>query len=158
MKRGGKSGEEPAEKQGENLGEKLRRGVLLVGRKGGGQHTPVLPPWRLLPAAGSNGPSASNADAQDSTFIITNKLPPPLVSARELAATLWELHQYRLPFSKMHRGVPGPPPRLRRLNHHHHHHHNKDKGLEQPDPSPSSPDLVKTCCILSYVKMKHVDL
>lgn len=144
MKRGGKSGEEPAEKQGENLGEKLRRGVLLGGKKGGGQHTPVLPPWRLLPAAGSNGPSSSNADAQDSTFVITNNLPPSLVSARELAATLWEHHQYRLPFSKMHRGVPGPPPRLRRLNHHHHHHHNKDKGLEQPDPSPSSPDLVKT--------------
>ncbi|KAG5526320.1 hypothetical protein RHGRI_032562 [Rhododendron griersonianum] len=145
MKRGGKSGEEPAEQQGGNLGEKLRRGVLLVGKKGGGQHTPVLPPWRLLPAAGSNGPSSgsngpssSNADAQDSTYRITNELPPSLVSARELAATLWELHQYRLPFSKMHRGVPGPPPRLRRLNHH---HHNKDKGLEQPDPSPSSPDL-----------------
>ncbi|KAH7840821.1 hypothetical protein Vadar_022029 [Vaccinium darrowii] len=140
MKRGGKRGEEPAEKQeGENLGEKLRRGVLLVGKKGRGHHTPVIPPWRLLQAAG-NGPSPAAAidGEQDRTFII-NKLPPSLVSARKLAATLWELHQYSLPFSKMHRGVPGPPPRLRRLNHHH--HHNKDKGLELHDPSPSSPDL-----------------
>uniref|UniRef100_A0A5B7AJ52 Uncharacterized protein n=1 Tax=Davidia involucrata TaxID=16924 RepID=A0A5B7AJ52_DAVIN len=123
MKRGEKSGEGPAEKQ-EKLGEKLKRGVLV------GQSTPVLPSWRLLLAA--------SGGAQDQDSII-NKVPPP-VSARKLAATLWELHhyQYHLPFSKMHHGVTGPPPRLRRL---HHHHLYKDKGLHLPDPSPSSPDL-----------------
>lgn len=134
MKRGEKSREGPAEKQ-ENLGEKLRRGVLVVGKRGG-QHTPVLPPWRLLlpPPAGGGG---GGGDAQDSSFIEVPPPPPCLVSARKLAATLWELHHYRFPLSKMHHGVPVPPPRLRRLHHHHHQH----KGLDLTDPSPSSPDL-----------------
>ncbi|PSS11348.1 Uncharacterized protein CEY00_Acc15622 [Actinidia chinensis var. chinensis] len=138
MKRGEKSGEEPAEKQEkerEKLGEKLRRGVLLG--KSGGHDTPVLPSWRLLLPAG-DGPCG---DAHDSnSHNILNKAPASssLVSARKLAANLWELHQYRLPLSKMHHGGNGPPPRLRRL-HHHHHHNNYNHHL--PDPSPSSPDL-----------------
>lgn len=40
MERGEKSGEGEAEKE-ENLGEKLRRGVVLLGKKGG-PCTPVL--------------------------------------------------------------------------------------------------------------------
>ncbi|XP_059641882.1 uncharacterized protein At5g41620-like [Cornus florida] len=138
MKSSEKSGGGPAEKQ-ENLGEKLKLGVL-VGKRGG-QTTPV--------AAGG---------AQDSIIINTNKAhpqplpqlqPPHTVSARKLAATLWELDHYHLPLSKMHHGVNGPPPRLRRLHHHHHHHHlYKDQGLDLPstatilpDPPPSSPDV-----------------
>ncbi|GFZ06657.1 hypothetical protein Acr_18g0008270 [Actinidia rufa] len=69
-----------------------------------------------------------------------------LVSARKLAANLWELHQYRLPLSIMHHGGNGLPPRLRRLHHHHHHHH------QVPDPSPSSPDLVKSPIIPSEIR------
>ncbi|GFZ06650.1 hypothetical protein Acr_18g0008200 [Actinidia rufa] len=131
MKRVEKSGEEPAEKQEkaiEKLGKKLRRGVVL--RKSGGHCTPVLPYWRLLLAAG-DGP---RGDAHDShSHTIVNKVPSSssLVSARKLAANLWELRQYRLPLSKMHHGGNGLPPRLRHLHHHH----------QVPDPSPSSPDL-----------------
>ncbi|GFZ01306.1 QWRF motif protein [Actinidia rufa] len=141
MKRGEKSGEEPAEKQEkerEKLGEKLRRGVLLG--KSGGHETPVLPSWRLLLPAG-DGP---RGDAHDSNnHNILNKAlasSSSLVSARKLAANLWELHQYRLPLSKMHHGGNGPPPRLRRL---HHHHNNNYYNHHLPDPSPSSPDLVQ---------------
>ncbi|KAL6986350.1 hypothetical protein U1Q18_019718 [Sarracenia purpurea var. burkii] len=148
MKRGGKSGEGPAEKQ-ENFGEKLRRGLLVSG-KSGGQRTPVLSPRRLLlAAAGSSvggggdgpGPAASGGDAQDSSCIVYAVPPPPLVSARKLAATLWELHHYRRPLSKMHHGVPGAPPRLRRVHQNHHHHLHKDKSIDIPEPSSSSLDL-----------------
>ncbi|CAK9173859.1 unnamed protein product [Ilex paraguariensis] len=125
MKREEKSGEGPAEKQ-EYLGEKLKR----VGKRGG-QTTPTLPPWRLQLLA---------AHGVQDNIIDVSPLQLPTVSARKLAATLWELHHYKLPLSKMHQGVTGPPPRIRRL-HHHHHHLYKDKGLELPDPSPNSPDL-----------------
>ena len=142
MKRGEKSREEPAEKQEkerEKLGEKLRRGVLLG--KSGGHDTPVLLSWRLLPAAGDG----TRGDAHDSySHTIVNKVPSysSLFSARKLAANLWELHQYRLPLSKMHYGGNGLPPRLRRLHHHHH----------VPDPSPSSPDLVQLPIIPSEIR------
>ncbi|KAA8520902.1 hypothetical protein F0562_011575 [Nyssa sinensis] len=125
MRRGEKSGEWPAENQ-ENLGEKLKR-RMLVGKRGG-HTTPVLPLWRLLAAGG----------AQDSII-----RAPPAVSARKLSAALWELHHYHLPLTKMSHGVYGLPPRLR-----HDHPLHKDKVLDLasatilPDPSPSSPDLV----------------
>ncbi|KAJ7952101.1 Intracellular protein transporter USO1-like protein [Quillaja saponaria] len=122
--KGEKSEEGEAEK-GENLGEKLRR-VVLVGKKGG-PCTPV-PSWRLWAA-------------QD-TIIKDHLLPPHTVSARKLAAALWEFQHY-IPLFNMHRtvnnGAAGDS-RPRR----HHYHHNKDKGLDLSTflavPSPSSPD------------------
>ncbi|KAL3499275.1 hypothetical protein ACH5RR_038368 [Cinchona calisaya] len=132
MKRREKSGKWAAEKQ-ENLEEKLKR----VGKRGG-HTTPIAPFWRKVERV------------QDSNFEVS-PFQFPYVSARKLAATLWELHHYKLPLlSKMHhhQGVSGsiPPPRIRRLHHHHQHqqHHlYEDKAdLQHPDyPSPSSPDL-----------------
>ncbi|KAK9276585.1 hypothetical protein L1049_006120 [Liquidambar formosana] len=131
-----KSEAEKREQRGEgNLGEKLRRrGVLLVGKRvRAGPSTPV-PAWRLE-AEGPHHHSIGNT-----TTVKEEPFALPSVSARKLAATLWEF-QHDLPFSdKMHRGVSGPPPppppRLRRLH--------KDKGLDLPsyldDPSPSPPD------------------
>ncbi|XP_057969295.1 uncharacterized protein At5g41620-like [Malania oleifera] len=126
MKRVGKR-EEGVEEKEECLGEKLKRGVL-VGKRGG-LCTPVFV-------------------VKDPLFVTVP--PPPPVSARKLAASLWEIHRYP-PLSKMHRGdtVPPPPPplsRLRRRHHHHHQqHHYRDRAFEIPtttldDPSPSSPD------------------
>jgi hypothetical protein len=133
MERGGKSGEGGAEKK-ENLGEKLRRGVLLEGKRGG-PSTPVLS-WRLW----------APLTAHDT---IIRSYPFHHPSARKLAAALWEFQQLYFPLSKMHRGVsnagPGPDSRLRR----HQHHYNKlrkDKGLDLShflaDNSTSSPDQV----------------
>ncbi|CDP12107.1 unnamed protein product [Coffea canephora] len=136
MKRREKSGKGPAEKQ-ENLGEKLKR----VGKRGG-HSTPVVPFWRLelqLQLQQQNLPRpllAANSTISLFQF--------PSVSARKLAATLWELHHYKLPLSRMHQGVGIAPPRIRRLHYHQHHQHHPydDKGdLQHPDPSPSSPDL-----------------
>lgn len=130
-----------AEKE-ENLGEKLRRGVL-VGKRGG-PSTPVVSSWGLLVAA-----------EHDTIIKHSHHQPQPssiaIVSARKLAASLWEFHHYQ-PFHKMHRGFAhsnggagaGPPPRLRHLHHHHHLH--KDKGLHLSnflaDNCPSSPEQV----------------
>ncbi|KAL5551898.1 hypothetical protein UlMin_002074, partial [Ulmus minor] len=145
MKREGESGEGGAEKE-ENLGEKLRRGVL-VGKRGG-PSTPVVSSWRLFFIDTSiKDPSSSSPSA----FIASG---PPSVSVRKLAAALWEFQSYH-PISKMHRGGHGNgggaagagagahPPRLRHLHHHRHHVH-KDKGLDLSnflaDNSPSSPE------------------
>ncbi|XP_043715930.1 uncharacterized protein At5g41620-like [Telopea speciosissima] len=110
MEREEKSGDGAAEKQ-EFLGIKLKRGIL-VGKRGG-PCTPV-PTWKF-------------EGAQDTT--IKDPLPlPPTVSARKLAANLWELHY--LPLSEMSKGDL----KLRR---------HKNKGLELPthlaDPSHSPP-------------------
>jgi hypothetical protein len=134
MEREGKSGEGGAGKE-ENLGEKLRRGVLLEGKRGG-PCTPVLS-WRLWAP-----PTAHDTIIRGYPFH-----PPP--SARKLAAALWEFQQLYFPRSKMHRGVsnagPGADSRLRR----HQHHYNKlrkDKGLDLShflaDNSTTSPDQV----------------
>ncbi|KAL1551994.1 hypothetical protein AAHA92_12846 [Salvia divinorum] len=104
-----KSGEEPAEKGG-NLGEKLKR----VGKRGG-QTTPVASFWRLERLEEATPPSTKQL--QD---FRGNSCQIPCVSARKLAATLWDLDQ-------MHRG---PIPRLRRPN------HEEKSGL---DPSPDLP-------------------
>ncbi|KAK1378186.1 Plasma membrane-like protein [Heracleum sosnowskyi] len=120
MKRVENSGEEPAVKQ-ENLGEKLRKEALVVGKRGG-HTTPVLPSWRLLQFS-------SNVAAGDSSYnySLVKNFPP--VSARKLAATLWELEHYSFSGSKMHQGLGGSNSRLRR-----------NRQYQQHDPSPSSPD------------------
>ncbi|XVE57991.1 hypothetical protein DITRI_Ditri04bG0134100 [Diplodiscus trichospermus] len=127
MKREEKSGEGAAEKE-ENLCEKLSRRVLLVGnREGGGPCTP-LPSWKLY---------------HPQAHLHHNNIPPPppaAVSARKLAASLWEFHQY-LPHHrpKMHRGINNSNGRY-----HQRHHNNlyKDKGIDfshfLADPCPSS--------------------
>ena len=71
---------------------------------------------------------------------------PPSTSARKLAATFWELHQYNLPFAKMHNGGGGGgnrrSHRYQQLQHHHHHHLRHHLLEDNPDPFPASPDLV----------------
>ncbi|KAH7513840.1 uncharacterized protein At5g41620 [Ziziphus jujuba] len=146
MKKEGESGEGGAEKE-ENLGEKLRRG-LLVGKRGG-PSTPVVSSWRAIINKHHHHPLQPSS----SSTIPTNNSTVSLVSARKLGASLWEFQHY-LPFPKMHRGphsngaaaaAAGPPPsRLRHLHHHNHHHLHKDKGLDLSnflaDNSPSSPE------------------
>ncbi|KAK6158312.1 hypothetical protein DH2020_005626 [Rehmannia glutinosa] len=122
MKKVEKSGERTAEK-GENLGEKLRR----VGKKGG-NNTPVASFWRPKELQDSSKNNFEDAFHQT-----------PCVSARKLAATLWELHHYKLLLDKMHHGAGVPLPRLRRLNHQQQLYKDKS-GAEPVDPSPSSPD------------------
>ncbi|XP_073307841.1 uncharacterized protein At5g41620-like [Primulina huaijiensis] len=136
-----KSGEGP-EKKRENLGEKL----LRVG-KSGGYTTPVAPFWRpkelrllSLAAAAATAPHGHGGDDQVQEkglgSVGDNPFQVPRVSARKLAAILWELHHYKLPLEKMNH------PRLRRLNQHRHPQLYKEKdGLEPPDPSPGLPDM-----------------
>lgn len=155
-KRGEKSGDGAAKKE-ESLGEKLRRGVLVGKRVGPFSCTPI----RLWT-------SSSSPTAHFSIFINNQEEPPPasssvpfslnkpatVVSARKLAAALWEF-QHFLPLSKMHRGAhinnlsngaAASDPRLRRRQNRHHLF--KDKGIDLShflaDPSPSSPDQVYT--------------
>lgn len=129
MKRGEKSEEGIAEKK-ENLGVKLRKRVLVGKRRGPSTPSPA---WRLGPLQGS---------------IIENK-GAHVLSARKLAATLWEIHHF-LPLARMHRGgggdgggpPPPPPLKLRQRNYFRY----RDKGPELPaslaDPLPTSPDQV----------------
>ncbi|XP_073124561.1 uncharacterized protein At5g41620-like [Henckelia pumila] len=133
-----KSGEGPAKKR-ENLGEKL----LRVGKRGG-HTTPVAPFWRpkelSLLAAAATAPHGDGGEEQvqgkSLACVGENPSQVPRVSARKLAATLWELHHYKLPLEKMNH------PRLRRLNHQRHQQLYKEKGgLEPPDPSPGLPDM-----------------
>lgn len=132
MERGKKSGAREAEKE-EILGEKLSRGVLLLSRRKGGPSTP----FRLLVFEREPiiSPNSANPPSSSSSY--------RYISARKLAAALWEFHHY-FPLSRMHRGIVsnGVPPRLRRLK-------NKDDdgggdGFTAAhftvDPSPSSPD------------------
>ncbi|XP_042037611.1 uncharacterized protein At5g41620-like isoform X1 [Salvia splendens] len=101
-----KSGEEPG-----NLGEKLRR----VGKRGG-HTTPVASFWRLEQQQEEATAPFFTKQLQD---IRGNPCQIPFLSARKLAATLWDLDQ-------MHHA---PLPRLRRLN------HEEKSGLD-PDPEP----------------------
>ncbi|CAJ1927531.1 unnamed protein product [Sphenostylis stenocarpa] len=122
-----KSEEGEAEKE-ENLGEKLRRGVLVG--KSRGPSTP-LPSWL----------SATHANKY---------IQGPSVSARNLAAALWEFNN-SFPLFQMHRSAnnatapagaagAGADPRHRR----HHYILHRDKALDisnfLADASPSSPD------------------
>ncbi|KAK8476723.1 hypothetical protein V6N13_096246 [Hibiscus sabdariffa] len=124
MKREEKSEEGLGEKE-ENSCEKLSRRVLSVGnRKTEGPCTPLLS-WKLY-------------DPQSHPLLHhNNTLPPPAaaVSARRLAASLWELHQYLPHNPKMHRAgvnnTNGLP-----------HQRNKNKAIDfshfLADPFPSS--------------------
>lgn len=132
MKRDEKDGELRAEKK-ENLCEKLSRRVLLVGnRKGRAPTTPLLP-WRLYHPF---------SQLHHNT---TTPPPPAVVSARKLAASLWEFHQFlHPPQPKMRSGANNTNGRY-----HQRHHNNlfKDKGIDfshfLADPCPSSdPDQV----------------
>ncbi|KAG6388253.1 hypothetical protein SASPL_153455 [Salvia splendens] len=105
-----KSGEEPG-----NLGEKLRR----VGKRGG-HTTPVASFWRLEQQQEEATAPFFTKQLQD---IRGNPCQIPFLSARKLAATLWDLDQ-------MHHA---PLPRLRRLN------HEEKSGLD-PDPEPDLPE------------------
>lgn len=123
-----KSVEGKAEKE-EKLGEKLRRGVLVG--KSEGSCTP-LPYWKRL------------WGVKDHHHLL---LPSPTaVSARKLAAALWEFHQLFEMHHHHHRPAPAPAPA--RLRHRHHYNLHKDKAplpdfnnfLPDADASPSSPD------------------
>jgi len=126
-----KSGEGEAEKK-EKLVEKLKREVLVGKSKV--PSTPLLSSsklWLLGPHNNSN----SNSNYQT--------LPTPTtttVSARKLAAALWEFNHY-FPLFEMHNGGAADS-RLRRR----HYTLHKDKAPDfsnfLADASPSSPDQV----------------
>lgn len=171
MKRGDEdkvgAGKHHSHRGGEvKFGEKVRKKgvvrVLLAGNKRvrAGPSTPV-PPWRLEEEEEQKGCGVAQ-DSKSNTHKgegegeveVENSLlllrfahplnpPPHSVSARKLAAALWEYQHYFPLSAKMRRGVnghppPQPHPRLRHLH--------KDKDLVDlresyfPDPSPSSPD------------------
>ncbi|KAK7253074.1 hypothetical protein RIF29_37480 [Crotalaria pallida] len=126
-----KSGEGKAEKE-ENLGEKLR---ALVGKSKGICSTPH-PHWTTLWGINININKHHHQ----------HQLDPTTLSARTLAAALWEFHQL-FQMHHHHRApapAPADDPRLRR---HHYNLHNKDKAVMPPeisnfldDASNSSPD------------------
>ncbi|KDP25350.1 hypothetical protein JCGZ_20506 [Jatropha curcas] len=154
-KRAEKSGDVAAQKE-ERLGEKLRRGVLVGKRVGPFACTPVRL-WRcaLTPRAHVSIIANNNQEEEEpssSLFARTFSFDKnTVVSARKLAAALWDFQHY-LPLSKMHRGghnnnysngaAAAGDPRLRR--HQNRHHLFKDKGIDLShflaDPSPSSTD------------------
>ncbi|XVF10484.1 hypothetical protein REPUB_Repub07fG0187100 [Reevesia pubescens] len=146
MKREEKSEEGVAEKE-ENLCEKLSKRVLLVGnRKGGDPFTPP-PSWKLY-------------HPQSHLHHNNNNPPPAAVSARKLAASLWEFHQYHHP--KMHRG--GVNNSNGRYHQRLHNNNFKDKGIDfshiLADPCPSSdPDQPESASSLrrhiAQTLMKH---
>nr|XP_043606380.1 uncharacterized protein At5g41620-like [Erigeron canadensis] len=159
MKKWSEEGEEKGEKEPpppkkqQNLGEKLKN---IVGKKGG-QLTPVLP----FPVQTNNncGLQVSNFIAQDCELAAEQKKPGfSLVSgasARKLAATVWELDQYKLPFAKMHNGGGGSRRNHRYLqqlnsNHHHHNHHHGHHLLED-NPHDPSPDLGSASSLRRHV-------
>ncbi|KAK1438484.1 hypothetical protein QVD17_04293 [Tagetes erecta] len=127
-----KGGEEkepppPQSKINPNLGKKLKK----VAGKRGGQLTPVL---RFPLHITNGGAQDSNGGAQDSNLGLCLTLPLG-VSARKLGATVWELHQYNLPFAKMHHGGESRNNhKYLHLNRHHHHRHHLLQ--DNPDPSP----------------------
>ncbi|GJZ67357.1 hypothetical protein Tco_0630597 [Tanacetum coccineum] len=62
-------------------------------------------------------------------------------------AIVWELHQYNLPFAKMHNSGGGGGGSMRnhrymQLNHHNHHHHRQHLLENSHDPAPATPELV----------------
>lgn len=156
-KRWEQSGEAgPAEKQ-ENLGEKLKK----VLKTRGGHSTPVIPFSRLHHQEQEKLSAAHDSAFGDAPFDL------PCLSSRKLAATLWELHHYDLPVSRMPQGVSNAqPPRMRRLQppRHDHHSHRPHRHLyedsrmvEPSDPSPSSPDLVKIESFCSFGKKNYLN-
>ncbi|CAI0444637.1 unnamed protein product [Linum tenue] len=91
-------------------------------------------------------PSSSSSSPRDFTAGYSRSRNSPTVSARKLAAAVWEFHHYR-PLSKMHRGANftgnsgGGGGGHRQQSRH---RGFKGKGIDVsrflPDPSPSSPD------------------
>ncbi|CAK7335650.1 unnamed protein product [Dovyalis caffra] len=147
----GKSGEGAAEKE-ERLREKLKRGVLVGKRVGPFSCTPVRL-WKPLPTAhvsiiDSTNINSHREEQEEPPLLLFNNTNTAAVSARKLAAALWEFQHYLPSLSKMHRGVHltngggGGDSRFRR--HEKRHHFFKDRGLDLShflaDPSPSSPD------------------
>ncbi|XP_054775880.1 uncharacterized protein At5g41620-like [Prosopis cineraria] len=129
MKKAEKGREAEAEKE-DNLGEKLRRGVLAGKRAG--PATPVLS-WRLW--------FSHDTIIKDHRLRLHLQPLPPPVTARKLAAALWEFHHY-FPMHRPSNNGASSDPRLRR---HHHYHLHKDNPPHLsssllPDASPSSPD------------------
>ncbi|CAN6718632.1 unnamed protein product [Malus baccata var. baccata] len=154
MKRKGESREGGAEKE-ENLAEKLtvrRGGVLIRKSTGGGPTTPVVSSWNWRPCC----PFDLDPIIKDSPLTIDTSSSSSSVSARKLAAALWEFQHFQF-LPKMHRashtnggggdgsgGGGAPPPRLRHLQLHHHHPSRDKKALDLShflaDNCPSSPD------------------
>lgn len=145
---GEKEEEEPPPKKQENLGEKLRR----IAGKRGGQSTPVLPFQAQVSSAGG-AQDRGLPEEKNPALSLTVSLPPG-ASARTIAATVWELHQYNLPIAKMHNGGGGGSRRNHRyqeLHHHHHRHHRHHLLEDNPDPSPASPDLGSASSLRRHV-------
>ncbi|KAL8201041.1 hypothetical protein R6Q57_012380 [Mikania cordata] len=135
-----KKEEEPPQKKQQNLGEKLQR----IAGKRGGQFTPVLPFPIHISSGGAqdSGGGDQDKDLKNPGLDLTLSSLPLGASARKLGATVWELHQYNLPFAKMHHGGGGGGigrnhrnMQLSRL-HHHHHHHRHHLLEDKPDPYP----------------------
>lgn len=142
-----KSGERVAQKK-ENLGIKLRREVLL--RKSKGPSTPLPSSSSSLWLLPNNSNHCSSSVTRDH-----QPLPPTTttVSARKLAAALWEFDHYS-PLFPMHRPVNNggaADSRLRRRGHYTLH---KDKAPDISnfliDASPSSPDQVPPSSTSSF--------
>ncbi|KAJ8764927.1 hypothetical protein K2173_010392 [Erythroxylum novogranatense] len=159
-KRVEKSGAGAAQKQ-ETLWQKLGRGTVLVGTRGGPFACTPVRLWSSRSSALLNpiiiGDFCYNNKKDPSSFPLVPYSHPKnhhhtttssCVSVRKLGAALWEFQHYLL-LSKMHRGMHhnvsnggASDHRLRR--HQNHHHVRREKGLDLSrflaDPGPSSPD------------------
>ncbi|KVH95335.1 uncharacterized protein At5g41620-like [Cynara cardunculus var. scolymus] len=151
----GEEGKEPPPENQENLGEKLRR----IAGKRGGQTTPVLTfQAQFSSGGGAQYSSVSEVEEKNPVLSWTASVPPG-ASARTIAATVWELHQYDLPITKMYNGGGGGGGggsrrnhRYQQLHHLHHHHHLRHHLLEDnPDPSPASPELGSASSLRRHV-------
>ncbi|KAI7739589.1 hypothetical protein M8C21_022614 [Ambrosia artemisiifolia] len=128
---GGGNKEEPPPKKHQNLGEKLKK----IAGKRGGQFTPVLP----FPLHTNTGCAQDKSLEDNSGLCLTvSCLPAAAVSARKLAATVWELYNYNLSVAKMHNngGSRRNHRYLQQLNRHHHHHHRQHLLEDNHDPIP----------------------
>lgn len=114
--------------------------AVLVGKRGGGSSTTPVPSWRMVasrsPSIGFRVAAASDSPRYTPpppTGISGKSRPPQLpVSARKLAATLWELNE-----------VPSPAMSERRLRRDHRGRSSVHSGSLPPhltDPSHSPPD------------------
>lgn len=115
MEREGKGGERGWKKQ-EFMGEKLKQGIL-VGKRGG--HSTPSPKWRV---------NFAHEDGEDKKQHFLTLPTTKTVSARKLAANLWEI----LPLANMNKGGGSR----------HHHQHHKEMGFEVPthmDGPPHNP-------------------
>lgn len=153
-----KSGDGVAEKE-EFLGEKLKRGLMVGKRVGPFACTPVRHWNRIASQPSAHFSTIDEEEPKLSPFYNSNKFSA--VSARKLAAAVWEFQHYP-PLSRMHRGV--------HINNHNHNngsaagdhrwrrHQNrrKDKALDLShflaDPSPSSPDQVCLVFNLGFLR------